>query len=198
MDQLASPFGIGRDPEAFEVFYRAHVEAVQRFVARRVGDPEVAADLTADVFVALIEAADGYRPELGSPVAWLYGIAHRVVSGHRRRRLRELELVRRVSGRRLLDADGLERVQERLDAQRAARRLQPALDRLPAGERATFELVALDGLSLTDAAAALGVKPVTARVRLHRARRALGAAANSSARDRPRPGEPTPIPEVLS
>ena len=39
---------IATDPEALEAFYREHVEAVQRFVARRVSDPHLAADLTAD------------------------------------------------------------------------------------------------------------------------------------------------------
>jgi DNA-directed RNA polymerase specialized sigma24 family protein len=74
---------ISHDPGAFEAFYRAHVEAVQRFVARRIDDPYLA------------------------------------------------------------------------------------------GERAVLELVALDELSVTQAAAVLGLRPVTARVRLHRARGAL-------------------------
>ena len=52
---------IGRDPTAFEAFYRDNVEAVQRFIARRVDDPHLAADLTADVFLAVIEASDTYR-----------------------------------------------------------------------------------------------------------------------------------------
>jgi RNA polymerase sigma factor (sigma-70 family) len=47
------------------------------------------------------------------------------------------------------------------------------MDRLPAAERAVLELVALDELSLAEAADAAGVRPVTARVRLHRARRKL-------------------------
>jgi RNA polymerase sigma-70 factor (ECF subfamily) len=47
------------------------------------------------------------------------------------------------------------------------------MERLPDGERAVLELVALDELSLAEAAAAVGIRPVAARVRLHRARRKL-------------------------
>jgi len=186
---------LGTDPDAFEVFYRQHIDEVQRFVARRVDDPELAADLTADIFLAVIEAADGYRPELGSPVAWLFGIAHNVVNGHHRRRARETAALQRLAGRRLLDADGLERVREKLDAQAAARALRPALDGLSGGERAVFELVALDGLSVADAARALGVQPVAARVRLYRARRHMSSSmaaslATLAGPDRPAPGDP--------
>src|SRR5438067_3470319 len=42
---------------------------------------------------------------------------------------------------------------------------------LPPDERAVLELVAIDGLPVKDAAAALGIRHGTARVRLHRARR---------------------------
>jgi DNA-directed RNA polymerase specialized sigma24 family protein len=102
---------IATDPDAFERFYREHVEAVQRFVARRVDDPYLAADLTTDVFVAAIESA--------------------------------------------------------------ARSLYGELARLSDAERVVFELVALDGLTVADTARALGINPVAARVRYHRARRSL-------------------------
>jgi len=77
---------IGRDPDALEAFYRAHVDAVQQYVARRVTTPQDAADLTADVFVAAIDASRRYRGEAAHPRAWIYGIARRVVAGHRRSR----------------------------------------------------------------------------------------------------------------
>jgi RNA polymerase sigma-70 factor (ECF subfamily) len=51
---------IGTDPAAFTQFYRAHVDDVTRFVARRVADPHQVADLTAQVFVAVIDAAPRY------------------------------------------------------------------------------------------------------------------------------------------
>jgi RNA polymerase sigma-70 factor (ECF subfamily) len=66
---------ITSDPEAFERFYREHVEAVQRFDARRASDPYQVADLTADIFVAAIDSAASYRRSRGEPVAWLFGIA---------------------------------------------------------------------------------------------------------------------------
>jgi RNA polymerase sigma-70 factor (ECF subfamily) len=78
-----------------------------------------------------------------------------------------------VEGRRLLDEDDVERMQERIDAAVHSRALFAAVAQLPDGERAVLELVALDELSVTEAAAVLGVRPVTARVRLHRARGAL-------------------------
>jgi len=164
---------IAHDPQAFEAFYREHVEAVQRFVARRVGDPYLAADLTAEVFLAAIDAAGGYRRDRGSPAAWLFGVARIVVAAEHRRNSRERRAHARLEGRRLLGEDDLERMRERIDAAAQSRALFAAVAGLPDGERAVLELVALDDLSVTEAAAVLGLRPVTARVRLHRARGAL-------------------------
>jgi RNA polymerase sigma-70 factor (ECF subfamily) len=164
---------IEHDPDAFEAFYREHVEGVQRFVARRVADPYLAADLTADVFVAAIDAAGGYRRDRGTPVAWLFGVARIVVAAEHRRAGRERRANARVEGRRLLAEEDLERLQERIDAASQSRALFAAVAELPEGERAVLELIALDDLSVGEAAAVLGVRPVTARVRLHRARGAL-------------------------
>jgi RNA polymerase sigma-70 factor, ECF subfamily len=164
---------ITSDPDAFERFYRQHVEAVQRFVARRVADPYLAADLTADVFVAVIVSAGSYRRSRGEPVAWLYGIARNVVAGERRRNAKELQTAAHIRGRELVDEDDLAALHERIDRESAARELYRDLTGLPAGERAVLELVALDGLSVGEAGRALGIGAVAARVRLHRARRRL-------------------------
>lgn len=166
---------IAHDAESFEAFYRANVVAVQRFIARRVEQPELVADLTADVFLAAIDAAPSYRPERGAPRAWLFGIARIVVASELRRGARERRAVRRVEGRRLLEADDIARIQERIDAAAEARALYAALDALAESERAVFELVALDELSVGDAAVALEITPVAARVRLHRARTRMQA-----------------------
>lgn len=164
---------IGSEPELFEAFYRENVEDVQRFVARRVGDRERAADLTAEIFLAAIASAHRYRPRRGAPRAWLYGIARVTIAAERRSRGRELAGMERLRGSALIDEDDAARMDARLDAAARSRELYAAMERLPEGERAVLELVALDGLSVAEAAAAAGVRPVTARVRLHRARRKL-------------------------
>lgn len=101
---------------------------------------------------------------------------------------REVHASRRIAGRRLLDADDLVRIEERLDAEAAARRVYRAIERLSEADRAVLELVNLDGLDVTEAAA-LGIRPVSARVRLPRARRRLTEELKA---DRDEPTRPAP------
>jgi len=54
-----------------------------------------------------------------------------------------------------------------------ARRVRSVMAGLPKSERAVVELVVIDELSVGEAAAVLGIRQGTARVRLHRARRSL-------------------------
>jgi RNA polymerase sigma-70 factor, ECF subfamily len=164
---------IAHDPDALEAFYRCHVVEVTRFIARRVDDPYTVADLTADVFLAIIDSAHTYRPDRGSVVGWVFGVARNVVSAEHRRTLRETAAMRRIAGRRLLDPADVARIEERIDAESSARRVYHALAEVPDGTRRLLELVAVDGLPVADAAAALNISPIAARVRLHRARRQL-------------------------
>jgi RNA polymerase sigma-70 factor (ECF subfamily) len=103
----------------------------------------------------------------------LYGIARHVIAAEFRRSAREQRAESLIAGRRLLDADDVDRLMERIDAFRQVRELHEVLRVLPEGERAVLELVAVDGLTAAEAAAALNIRQVAARVRLHRARRAL-------------------------
>jgi len=180
---------IGTDPDLFEAFYREHVEDVQRFVARRIGDRERAADLTAEIFLAAIDSAHRYQPRRGSPKAWLYGIARTLLASERRQRGRERVGQSRLRGGALLDEEDAARMDARIDAAAQSRRLYAAMDRLSEAERAVLELVAIDELTVAEAAAAAGIRPVTARVRLHRARRKLRAELEDTA------SQPTPSKE---
>jgi RNA polymerase sigma-70 factor (ECF subfamily) len=164
---------IGIDPDIFEIFYREHVEAVQRFVVRRVGDRERAADLTSEIFLAAMDSAHKYRPRRGAPRTWLLGIARTLVANESRQRDRQRAGEGRLRGSALLDEDDAARLDARIDAAARSRQLYRAMDRLPRSERTILELVAIDELSLEEAAAAAGMHSATARVRLHRARRKL-------------------------
>lgn len=161
---------IGSDPDAFETFYRAHVDMVMRFVARRVDDPQLVADLTVEVFMAVVDAARSAATVRGEPAAWLHGVARNVVNQERRRQGSQRRAMQRLTGRRPLTEDDIGRLEERIDAASQARALYRAMDELPDHERTVLELVALDGLTVQEAAQALGIRAVAARVRLHRAR----------------------------
>ncbi|WP_307795363.1 RNA polymerase sigma factor [Actinacidiphila acididurans] len=186
---------IGRDPAALEEVYRAHVEQVTRFVARRVSDPHKVVDLTAEVFLQAVSSAESYRGAQHGVGAWLYGIARNVTSAHWRQEERERGARASISGRRMLEDDDLLRLEERIDAERQARQLYSTLAGLPDGERAVLELIAVDGLSVTQAAAALGISSAAARVRLHRARRTMRA---SQREPTPQGVRPVEYPEIAT
>lgn len=160
-------------PDEFEAFYREHLPFLRQYLARRIDNPAVVADLTADVFLRAIGSTTNYRGELGPPRAWLVGIARNVLADHRRLSVRETAATRRLHGRRLLDEDSTDRIVQRIAAEADARTLLSSISQLPAPLRDVVELVAVDGLPVTEAATILRISPGAARVRYHRARRAL-------------------------
>src|ERR1700684_701754 len=70
-----------RDERAFSAFYRRHLAMIVGWCVRRTGDPELAADLTAEVFAAALVSAPRYAPTHESAAGWLLGIARNVL-GH--------------------------------------------------------------------------------------------------------------------
>jgi RNA polymerase sigma-70 factor (ECF subfamily) len=79
------------DRAAVSELYRRHVDAIYRYIHLRVGDPVLAEDLTAEVFLKMLEGIKGCR-YTGAPfVAWLYRIAHARTVDHWRRSDRKPE-----------------------------------------------------------------------------------------------------------
>jgi len=128
-DELLTRFARG-DPEAFVAFYRRHLSAILGFFLRRTGDPELTADLTAEVFAAALLAAERFRPGERPALAWLYGIATHKLADSRRRGRVEDEARRRLGLDPLaIDDAELARVQEMADtggAESAVLALPPA------------------------------------------------------------------------
>lgn len=163
------------DPQALEVFYRRHIEAVTRFVARRATQGVELADVVAETFVAAIESAGSYDRRRGTALPWLYGIARNKLAEGRRGASRSHELLERLGGRRELSDQELLLLEERIDAERTSPRLLAAIDRLGPDDRALLELVALEDLSLASAARAIGIAPANARMRMSRVRKRMRA-----------------------
>ncbi|MEV6964143.1 RNA polymerase sigma factor [Hamadaea sp. NPDC051192] len=159
------------DPEWFTSLYDRYAEDIHRYIAGRLGW-EPAGDLTADVFLVAFRKRASFNPDRGEIKPWLFGIATKVVSHHRRAEGRRLKALSRVSAEHA--ADGHEdHVAARVAAQRAGPRLAGAIKGLARADRDVLFLTALGGLSYQEVAEALGVPAGTVGSRLNRAKREL-------------------------
>jgi RNA polymerase sigma-70 factor (ECF subfamily) len=162
--------GTGGAVSEFERLYRGNVDAVTAYFARRTADPQTVADLTADTFVAAITSIATFDPGRGTARAWVFGIARRVYAAHCEAHAQHNNRVIRLAGRRELDTDQVEELLDRIDAERAGRRLVSELTALPEPDRAVIELVDLAGLKPAEAAVVLRTSAGAVRMRLMRAR----------------------------
>jgi RNA polymerase sigma factor (sigma-70 family) len=178
---------IGQDVVALERFYRAHYDELVRYLTGRLADPHDVADLVADTFLTAVRSAGSFDPRRGRTMPWLIGIARNHVRHFHRQRHHEQQAVRQIVGRRLLDADDIADLEERIAAQARGSAALGLLAALPPAQRELVELVDLQGLTPAEAARVCGVPAGLARVRLHRARAALRAALPT-----------TPHPEIHS
>jgi RNA polymerase sigma-70 factor (ECF subfamily) len=153
------------DPAAFERFYRRHVEALLGFFARRTGDPELAADLTAETFAAALAGRRRYKREAGAPSAWLYGIAMHKLADAQRRGCAEQRARRRLGMERLvLDDDDRARI-ESLGASTVASAL---LEELAPEQRDAVRARVLEDRPYHEIAASLGTSETVVRKRVSR------------------------------
>ena len=143
------------------------LDRLRGFIAARVGDPELAADITQDVLVRSIAAGALDRADNNS--AWLYRAARNAVIDHYRTR-------RRHEGFADLEdwpepdnsGDGPNDATREL-----ARCLQPMLGRLHPNARDALTRVDLRGQTHREAAAQLGISESGMKSRVQRARREM-------------------------
>jgi RNA polymerase sigma factor (sigma-70 family) len=79
------------DAECFGAFFRKHHALVLAFLARRVDEPEVAADLLAETFASLLTVVSDPRRDLpASPPGWLLVTARNLlIDSHRHGKVAE-------------------------------------------------------------------------------------------------------------
>jgi RNA polymerase sigma factor (sigma-70 family) len=115
------------EPEAFGEFYARHETAILGFMLRRTGEPELAADLTAETFAAALVSVRRYRPGPAPAAAWLYGIARNVLLRSVKRRRVEDRARRRLDMPAIALTDEL---LDRIERHAGDRRVEELLQRL--------------------------------------------------------------------
>lgn len=75
-----------RDPVALGEVYDRYATRIYTYLYHRLGDRPLAEDLTSEVFVRMLEAAQSRRFAHTSLSGWLYRIARNLVVDHHRRR----------------------------------------------------------------------------------------------------------------
>lgn len=163
-----------------ERLHREHGERIRRYLTRLVGANE-AEDLTQDVFEKAQQTIDTFRGD-SRVLTWLFRVAtnaaiDRLRSSARRATIerhddggepQEPELAGDAPRERSLDAE--------VDLARMRACILGVVEQLPTSQRAAILLGELRGLSDRELAEALGISLGAAKIRLHRARRALKAA----------------------
>jgi RNA polymerase sigma-70 factor (ECF subfamily) len=154
-----------RDMASFEVFYRRHFERLLAFFARRTRDPELAADLTAETFAAVLVARRRYRPGGGRADSWLYSIAYRKLADSQRRSHAERRACRRLGMEPPeLTEDDLAWI-DRLAEEHEAGDL---VDRLPDDQRRAVRARVVEERSYADIAQTTGSTEAAVRQRVSR------------------------------
>lgn len=156
------------DDRAFELFYRRHLAAVTGFHLRRTGRRELAFDLTAETFAAVVVGCGDYDPQRGSAAGWLFGIAaNKLRESLRRGRIEAAARERLRHEPVALDDADLERV-DRLASRSDEARLAAMLADLPAPQRAAVLARVVDERPYPEIAAALRCSEAVVRQRVHR------------------------------
>jgi RNA polymerase sigma-70 factor (ECF subfamily) len=176
------------DPASFEPLVERHSPALYAYLARRM--PNAAEDVLSEVWLSAYAGRATFDPDRGPARGWLFGIARNAVVTHLRR---SIALPLGYGG---AEERGWDAVDDRIDAQRSAPAVFAAVRALPDGERELLLLVALDGLTPTEAGAALGIPAGTARSRLHRARARIREQLDAAEPEPPHVA-PTPLTSHL-
>jgi RNA polymerase sigma factor (sigma-70 family) len=154
-----------RDPDAFVRFYDRYEAAVAGFFLARVVDPEVAADLTAEVFANVLAASGRYREHGPTAAGWIFTIARNTLGKSVRRGRVEDSARRRLgSGVVELSDDTL----QRLESADGERWVAEVLAQLPQSERDAVRERVLEERPYQEIAADLRTSELVIRKRVSR------------------------------
>ena len=81
------------DQQALAEVYDHYFDQIYRYLQYRLGEAEVAADLTGEVFLALVQALKSGKPPKTSLQGWLYTVARNLAADYIRQKGRTVSLV---------------------------------------------------------------------------------------------------------
>ena len=160
---------VSGDLEDFGLFYDRYVRSMLAFFQRRVRDPEVAADLTAETFAAAMVSRARFRGAAPSGAAWLFAIAQHKLADYWRRGSAEVRMRARLGMEPVEvgaeDAEMIRWLGDEVAAQ--------IIEDLPAEQRDAIRAHVLEDRDYAEIARAQRLSEVTVRKRVSRGLRIL-------------------------
>ena len=168
---------------AFSALYEHYYDSIFRYVSFRTGNTTEAEDITAEVFVRMIESIHRFKWQ-GYPFSsWLFRIAHNlVVDFYRkkgRRRMVSLENAPPIMEEGVVDADA------RMDLELTMGDVRKAMEDLTDLQREAITLRFAAGLSVAETAKAMGKKDNAVKALQHAGLKKLRRALCSGTESRP-------------
>ncbi len=167
------------DPAAFDHLYELYAQPIFRYLYHRVGDREIAEDLTGEAFLRLMENIQSYRigPRDQKSIfsAWFYRIAHNLMIDYIRRQNRHTEML--PDDHTSDDDQPLNLMEQGLTQSR----LQAALRELTPDQQDVVILRFFDELSNAEVAQVMGRSEGAVKALQHRALAALQKALTGDA-----------------
>lgn len=175
LQQLSDGELVGRiragDGRAFEFVMRRHNRMMFRAARAILGSDADAEDAVQEAYVRAYHGLAGFRGE-AKLSTWLVRIVVNQALGQRRSRS-QAAMTSAQEEEAVWNVPGGDSPEEAMMHNELCRVLESSVDRLPQDYRTVFMLRAIEGLSVADTAACLGVSPALVKVRLFRARHLL-------------------------
>ena len=166
------------DPAAFGVLFDRHRDRLWAVALRTTGDPDEAADALQDALISAFRRAESYRGD-AAVTTWLHRIVVNAALDRLRRRRTRAAVPLPDDVEEHADRGVLTGVRDTEDPAETAvrsdqrRQVMVALATLPADQRAALVLVDMEGHSVDEASAILGVPSGTVKSRCSRGRARL-------------------------
>lgn len=154
-------------PDAFDVFFVRHSEAILAYVWRHTGNRDVALDLTSETFAVALEAVARFDPQKGDARGWLFGIAKiTMLSSYRRQQAERSARTRLGIALPGFSDEDWEAAESRLDA--ALPGLIEGVEQLPRAERRAVVARVLEERDYSEIAASEQATEAAIRQRVKR------------------------------